>query len=47
MVNGDGSPVRPELADSGSPDGTTDCVSATRIAVKPCTFGAPLRGFGA
>jgi hypothetical protein len=35
------------LVGSGSPDGTTEYASATRIAVKPCTFGAPLRGCGA
>jgi hypothetical protein len=36
-----------ELLGSGSPDGTTKYASATRIAVKPCACGAPLRGCGA
>jgi len=35
------------MVGGGSPDGMAHCVSAVRIAVKPCTFGAPLRGFGA
>jgi len=30
-----------------SPDGTANFVSARRIAVKPCAYGAPLRGCGA
>jgi hypothetical protein len=30
-----------------APGGTPNCASATRIAVKPCAFGAPLRGCGA
>ena len=34
-------------AGSASPDGTADCASARRIAVKPCACGAPLCGFGA
>ena len=32
---------------SGALSGMGDCASAERIAVKPCAFGAPLRGFGA
>jgi hypothetical protein len=32
------------LLGGGSPDGTTKYASATRIAVKPCACGAPLRG---
>jgi hypothetical protein len=35
------------LLGSGSPDGTTKYASATRITVKPCACGAPLRGCGA
>jgi len=42
-----GSQRRAEVVASGSPVGTANYVSATRIAVKPCTFGAPLRGYGA
>ena len=34
-------------AGSASPDGTANCASARRIAVKPCACGAPLCGFGA
>jgi hypothetical protein len=33
-----------ELLGSGSPEGTIKYGSATRIAVKPCACGAPLRG---
>ena len=32
---------------SAAPAGTAKCASATRIAVKPCACGAPLRGYGA
>jgi hypothetical protein len=28
-------------------EGRINYISAARIPVKPCTFGAPLRGFGA
>jgi hypothetical protein len=28
-------------------DGTLDCAAIAIAAVKPCAFGAPLRGFGA
>jgi hypothetical protein len=35
------------LVGSASPDGRVNCASAKRIAVKPCAFGAPLRGCGA
>jgi hypothetical protein len=31
---------------SGSPDGTANCALATRITVKSCACGAPLRGCG-
>lgn len=31
----------------GATDGTFDCAAAVIVAVKPCAFGAPLRGFGA
>jgi hypothetical protein len=36
-----------KLSDSDAPDGTAKYASATRIAVKPCAYGAPLRGYGA
>ena len=35
------------LVGGASPDGTANFTSAMRIAVKPCAFGAPLRGCGA
>jgi hypothetical protein len=28
-------------------DGTVDCAATAVAAVKPCAFGAPLRGVGA
>jgi hypothetical protein len=28
-------------------DGTSDCAAVRGVAVNPCAFGAPLRGFGA
>jgi hypothetical protein len=31
----------------GAIDGMADCAAAGVTAVKPCAFGAPLRGFGA
>jgi hypothetical protein len=34
------------LVGSASPDGTANCALATRIAVKSCACGAPLRGCG-
>jgi hypothetical protein len=34
------------LVGFASPDGTVNFVSAMRIAVKPCAYGAPLRGWG-
>jgi hypothetical protein len=34
------------LVGSASPDGTVNCAMATRIAVKSCACGAPLRGCG-
>jgi hypothetical protein len=47
MRGGSELPGRPGLVGSGSPDGTINYGSAARIAVKPCAFGAPLRGFAA
>jgi hypothetical protein len=36
-----------ELIVCHAPDGTVDCAATAIAAVKPCAFGAPLRGVGA
>ena len=38
---------RSTLVDLRAKDGTFDGAAAAIVAVKPCAFGAPLRGFGA